>query len=80
MESTLSANYPVLRQNKGVLLNTFVKITVIIVDVGHTRGVLIEFPYFNSYCTVYWGMVAKFAHDIYSLIIHLQTSLKRKNI
>ena len=25
MERTLSVNYPVLRQNKGVLLNTFVK-------------------------------------------------------
>ena len=30
MERTLSVNYPVLRQNKGVSLNTFVKNTVII--------------------------------------------------
>ena len=29
MERTLSVNYPVLRQNKGVLLNMFVKTTVI---------------------------------------------------
>ena len=28
MERTLSVNYPVLRQNKRVLLNTFVKTTV----------------------------------------------------
>ena len=58
MERTLSANYPVLRKNKGVLLNTF-----IIVDVQHFYA-LIEIPHLNSFCTVNWGMVAKFALDI----------------
>ena len=38
MERTLSVNYPVLRQNKGVLLNTFKNNTVERYNIVHQYG------------------------------------------